>query len=61
MYEEIERLTKDEYNDFKSRYKRQILNNTECTCCYIYIRIDPTLWDIVYQNEGLNVNQNKKY
>jgi hypothetical protein len=63
MQEETERLTNDEYDDFKSRYtrpKRQAINNTERTCCYIYIRIDPTLWDIVYRNEGLNVRKKKK-
>jgi hypothetical protein len=54
MQEETDRLTND---DFKSRYTRQTTNNTERTCCYIYIRIDPTLWDIVYRNEGLNVRK----
>jgi hypothetical protein len=62
MKEESERLGKDEYDDrdFKSRYtrsKRQTTNKNERerTCCYIYIRVDPTLWDVVYKNEGLNV------
>jgi hypothetical protein len=62
MQEETERLEKDNYEnmDFKSRYtrsKRQTTNNNERerTCCYIYIRVDPTLWDVVYKNEGLNV------
>ncbi len=62
MQEETERLGKDNYEnmDFKSRYtrsKRQTTNNNERerTCCYIYIRVDPTLWDVVYKNEGLNV------
>ncbi|CAF4617699.1 unnamed protein product, partial [Rotaria magnacalcarata] len=61
MQEEAERLVQDKYNDFNSksyftRTKRQATNNTdrERTCCYMYIRIDPTLWDIVYRNEGLN-------
>ncbi|CAF1419948.1 unnamed protein product [Rotaria magnacalcarata] len=61
MQEEAERLVQDKYNDFNSksyftRTKRQSTNNTdrERTCCYMYIRIDPTLWDIVYRNEGLN-------
>ncbi|CAF1116655.1 unnamed protein product [Rotaria sp. Silwood1] len=61
MQKETERLKKTEYNnfDYKSHYtrtKRQTITNTdrERTCCYIYIRIDPTLWDIVYKNEGLN-------
>jgi hypothetical protein len=57
MREEAERLTPNEY-DF-SRTKRQTTNNAEQerTCCYIYIRVDPTLWDVVYKNEGLNVNR----
>ena len=67
MRKETERLktTRDEEEeeeeiDFKSRYtrsKRQTSNNNERerTCCYIYIRVDPTLWDVVYKNEGLNV------
>jgi len=46
--------------DFKSRYKRQTTNTTERNCCYVYIRVDPTLWDIVNKNEGLNVRK-KKY
>ncbi|CAF3951732.1 unnamed protein product [Rotaria sordida] len=61
MQKETERLVKTEYNDFNytshyTRTKRQTTNNAERerTCCYIYIRIDPTLWDIVYKNEGLN-------
>jgi hypothetical protein len=58
MRKETERLAED--MDFKSRYtrsKRQTTNNNERerTCCYIYIRVDPTLWDVVYKNEGLNV------
>jgi hypothetical protein len=60
MYEETERLIKDDYNDFKFRYtrtKREIIDNTNRTCCFIYLRIDPTLWDIVYKNEGLNVKK----
>jgi hypothetical protein len=61
MREETERLRDDEY-DFKSsdtRTKRQTTDNAEHerTCCYIYIRVDPTLWDIVYKNEGLNVRK----
>lgn len=49
-------------SDFKSRYtkvKRQTTKNDERerTCCYIYIRVDPTLWDVVYKNEGLNVSR----
>ncbi len=54
--EETERLI----NDFKFRTKRETINNnnSERTCCYIYIRVDPTLWDIVYKNEGLNVRKN---
>jgi hypothetical protein len=59
MREESERLIEDEYEDFKSRYKRQTTNTTERNCCYVYIRVDPTLWDIVNKNEGLNVR--KKY
>ena len=66
MRKETERLKtttrdeKEEEIDFKSRYtrsKRQTSNNNERerTCCYIYIRVDPTLWDVVYKNEGLNV------
>ena len=62
MRKETERLKKDDYEemDFKSRYtrsKRQTPNSNdrERTCCYIYIRVDPTLWDVVYKNEGLNV------
>lgn len=39
------------------RLKRQIFNRTDRTCCSLYIRIDPTLWDLVYRNEGLNVSQ----
>lgn len=54
----------DDNNDklkFKSRYtrsKRQTGHGDERerTCCYIYIRVDPTLWDVVYKNEGLNVS-----
>lgn len=64
MQEETERLAKgnDEYTDSRSRYarsKRQTTNNNdrERTCCYIYIRVDPTLWDVVYKNEGLNVRR----
>jgi hypothetical protein len=64
MKEETERLIKENYEnlDFKSRYtksKRQATNNNERerTCCYIYIRVDPTLWDVVYKNEGLNVRK----
>jgi hypothetical protein len=59
MQEETKRLFDDD-DDFKSRYtrsKRQTTNNNnerERTCCYIYIRVDPTLWDVVYKNEGLN-------
>jgi hypothetical protein len=58
MRKETERLAED--MDFKSRYtrsKRQTKDNIERerTCCYIYIRVDPTLWDVVYKNEGLNV------
>ncbi|CAF0780039.1 unnamed protein product [Didymodactylos carnosus] len=43
-------------NDFKSRYtsRSKRSSNSEKTCCYIYIRVDPTLWDIIYKNEGLN-------
>lgn len=62
MAKETKRLTKDEYeeSDFKARYtrtRRQTMRNNERerTCCYIYIRVDPTLWDVVYKNEGLNV------
>ncbi|CAF1004300.1 unnamed protein product, partial [Didymodactylos carnosus] len=42
-------------NDFKKRYTSRTKrdSNSEKTCCYIYIRVDPTLWDIVYKNEGL--------
>jgi hypothetical protein len=47
--------------DFKSRYKRQTTNTTERNCCYVYIRVDPTLWDIVYKNEGLNVREKYFY
>lgn len=53
MNDETERLTD---NDFQYRYtrsKRTVSNSTERTCCHIYIRVDPTLWDIVYKNEGL--------
>jgi hypothetical protein len=57
MREESERLIEDEYEDFKSRYKRQTTNTTERNCCYVYIRVDPTLWDIVNKNEGLNVRK----
>lgn len=56
MHDETERLT----DDFKSRYtrtKRDTTNSTERTCCYIYLRVDPTLWDVVYKNEGLNVRK----
>jgi hypothetical protein len=61
MKEETERLVNED-TDFKSRYtrsKRQTTNNNERerTCCYIYIRVDPTLWDVVYKNEGLNVRR----
>jgi hypothetical protein len=68
MQEETDRLQPSHDNDderiesaksdFKSRYtsrsKRQT-DERERTCCYIYIRVDPTLWDVVYKNEGLNV------
>ena len=64
MQKESERLAKENYEDmdFKSRYtrsKRQTTssNDRERTCCYIYIRVDPTLWDVVYKNEGLNVRK----
>ena len=51
MHEEIDRLSKS------PRSKRQtIVDNTERTCCSLYIRIDPTLWDLVYRNEGLHVS-----
>ena len=51
-------------SDFKFRYtksKRQATKNDERerTCCYIYIRVDPTLWDVVYKNEGLNVSRDE--
>ena len=56
MQQETKRLIKDEYEelDFKSRYTRSKRQTTskERTCCYIYIRVDPTLWDVVYKNEG---------
>ncbi|CAF1195014.1 unnamed protein product [Adineta steineri] len=56
MQKESEYLSRNQDNDFdyNSRSKRQTINNTERTCCYIYIRIDPTLWNLVYNNEGLN-------
>jgi len=64
MQKESERFDNDEnqrkfQSDFKFRYtksKRQATKNDERerTCCYIYIRVDPTLWDVVYKNEGLN-------
>ncbi|CAF0765915.1 unnamed protein product [Adineta steineri] len=61
MKEESDKLNTEKYDDmdFKSRYtrsKRQTTNKNERerTCCYIYIRVDPTLWDVVYKNEGLN-------
>lgn len=59
MQQEAERLDKYQDSDFNfgsesERFKRQ--TTRERTCCYIYIRIDPTLWNIVYENEGLNVN-----
>ncbi len=62
MREETERLNNNPYNDldFKSRYtrtKRQSTNDSERSCCYLYIRVDPTLWDLVYKNEGLNVRK----
>lgn len=64
MQEEAERLVKDQYDNFQygsssKKSKRQTINNAERerTCCHIYIRIDPTLWDIVYNNEGLNVRK----
>jgi len=47
-------------NDFEfrsTRWKRDISNATERTCCQMYIRVDPTLWDIVYKNEGLYVKE----
>ena len=66
MQEETDRLRPEderinsEKSDFKSRYtsrsKRQT-DDRERTCCYIYIRVDPTLWDVVYKNEGLNVRR----
>ena len=46
--EQIERLSKS------TRSKRQIFDRT---CCSLYIRIDPTLWDLVYRNEGLRVSK----
>ncbi|CAM4791104.1 unnamed protein product [Rotaria magnacalcarata] len=61
MDKETKRSIPDDFEelDFKSRYtrsKRQTTdkNERERTCCYIYIRVDPTLWDVVYKNEGLN-------
>lgn len=60
MDKESERLIDDDEDDFKYRYtrpKRDIKNSTERTCCYVYLRVDPTLWDVVYQNEGLNVRE----
>ena len=66
MRAETERKYEDNDADddnlkFKSRYtrsKRQTGHGEERerTCCYIYIRVDPTLWDVVYKNEGLNVS-----
>ncbi|UJR16435.1 hypothetical protein I4U23_003337 [Adineta vaga] len=55
MREESEHLNEEEDSSFafKSRYRRST-TNSEQTCCHIYIRVDPTLWDIVYKNEGLN-------
>ena len=61
MYKES---IKGQYQDFDrqvqyARSKRQTTKKKERerTCCYIYIRVDPTLWDVVYQNEGLNVRE----
>lgn len=69
MQKESERFDNDEdqrkfQSDFKLRYtksKRQATKNDERerTCCYIYIRVDPTLWDVVYKNEGLNVSRDE--
>ena len=57
MQAESDRLD-DDRTEFKSRYirpKRQSTNGPEQSCCQIYIRVDPTLWDTIYKNEGLNV------
>ena len=48
------REEEDDHMTFKSRYIRST-SNSEQTCCHLYIRVDPTLWDIVYKHEGLNV------
>jgi hypothetical protein len=69
MREETERLSErddddddDGRSDFRSRYTRAKRQTTksderERTCCYIYIRVDPTLWDVVFKNEGLHVSR----
>lgn len=44
-------------NDQSTRSKRQTTDNKERSCCSLYVRIDPTLWDIVYRNEGLKVSE----
>lgn len=57
MQAESDRLD-DDRAEFKSRYvrsKRQSTNGPGQSCCQIYIRVDPTLWDVIYKNEGLNV------
>ena len=59
MDEERDRLFNDDDRTFKSRSARtqRETKNSDAntrTCCSIYIRVDPTLWDIVYKNEGLN-------
>lgn len=69
MNEESQRLKPTEYeennryvdSEFKARYTREKrstmdYDQRERTCCYIYIRVDPTLWEVVYKNEGLNVS-----
>ena len=53
MKEELNRLVSDDL--VETRKKRQASNSEEHSCCHLYIRIDPTLWDLVYQHEGLQV------
>lgn len=42
-----------------NRTKRALNVNTtdERTCCNMFIRIDPTLWNLIYENEGLQVGK----
>ena len=44
-----------------TRQKRQSNSSDERSCCQLYIRVDPALWDLVYRNEGLQVRRSSSF